>query len=454
MPNSHRFAKMQTTSIPTSTSTAAAAAASTSSSDALLLAINPRVAALKPSKTMALTDKARELKEAGKDVIGLAAGEPDFDTPAAIVEAGVEALRTGITRYTPNAGTPALRAAIASKLRNENGLTNISAEDVVVSNGAKQSIWQALLATCAEGDEVVIPAPFWVSYPEMARMAGAVPVVVRSSAAEGFLMSAEALEKALTPKSRLLILCTPSNPSGAVYSRKALEDIAAVVARHPRLLVLSDEIYEYICYPPAEHVAFGSLPGMAQRTLTVNGFSKSYAMTGWRLGYLAAPKPFSSACSVIQSQSTSGASSIAQHAAVAALTGLGGENGGEPVAEMVRAFQERRDYVCSRLRAIPGISLPSTPDGAFYALPDVSALVGEGAVGISGGFGPVADGDALCSYLLQEALVALVPGEAFGAPECVRLSYAASMDTLKEALDRIEGALSEGRYRRPAAAKK
>ena len=442
---------MQSSSIPTSSTTAAAAS---TSSDPLLFAINPRVAALKPSKTMALTDKARELKEAGKDVIGLAAGEPDFDTPAAIVDAGVEALRTGITRYTPNAGTPALRYAIAAKLRRENRLVDIAAGDVVVSNGAKQSIWQALLATCAEGDEVVIPAPFWVSYPEMARMAGATPVVVRSTASEGFLLSAGALEGALTPRSRLLILCTPSNPSGAVYPRGRLEELAAVVARHPRLLVLSDEIYEYICYPTAEHVAFGSLPGMKERTLTVNGFSKAYAMTGWRLGYLAAPRPFSSACSAIQSQSTSGASSIAQHAAVAALTKLGGERGGEPVAEMVRAFRERRDYVCSRLRAIPGVSLPSTPDGAFYALPDVSALVGEGAVGVSGGFGPVADGDALCSYLLQEALVALVPGEAFGAPECVRLSYAASMGTLKEALDRIEGALSEERYQRPPAARK
>ena len=446
-------------SIPTSTAAAAAAAsasASTSSpsSDSPLFAINPRVAALKPSKTMALTDKARELKEAGKDVIGLAAGEPDFDTPAAIVAAGVEALQTGVTRYTPNAGTPALRAAIADKLRTENGLEGISPADVVVSNGAKQSIWQALLATCAEGDEVVIPAPFWVSYPEMARMAGAAPVVVRSTAAEGFLLSAEALEEALTPRSRLLILCSPSNPSGAVYPRERLEELAAVVARHPRLLVLSDEIYEYICYPPARHVAFGSLPGMRERTLTVNGFSKAYAMTGWRLGYLAAARgtPFAAACSVIQSQSTSGASSIAQHAAVTALTKLGGgagARGGEPVAEMVAAFRERRDYVCARLRAIPGVSLPSTPQGAFYALPDVSALVGEGAVGLSGGFGPVADGDALCSYLLQEALVALVPGEAFGAPECVRLSYAASMETLKEALDRIESALSEGRFQRP-----
>lgn len=229
---------------------------------------------------MALTDKARELREAGKDVIGLAAGEPDFDTPRRIVDAGVEALEKGITRYTPNAGTPALRSAIAAKLRDENGLAEMQPGNIVVSNGAKQAIWQALLATCAEGDEVVIPSPYWVSYPEMAAMAGAVPVVVRSTAAEGFLMSAENLKKALTPKSRLLILCTPSNPSGAVYPRGRLEEIARVVASHPRLLVLCDEIYEYICYPPAVHVAFGSLPGMSERTLTVNGFSKAYAMTG------------------------------------------------------------------------------------------------------------------------------------------------------------------------------
>ena len=331
--------------------------------------------------------------------------------------------RTGITRYTPNAGTPPLRAAIAAKLASENGLA-VAPGDVVVSNGAKQAVWQALLACCNEGDEVIIPAPYWVSYPEMATLAGADAVVVSSSADDGFLLTPSALASALTPRSRLLILCTPSNPSGAVYSRERLEALAQVVASHPRLLVLSDEIYEYIVYPPAAHVSFGSLPGMAARTLTVNGFSKAYAMTGWRLGYLAAPLPYAAAAATIQSQSTSGASSIAQHAALAALAL--GPGGGTPVADMVAAFQSRRDAVCARLRRLPGVRLPVDPAGAFYALPDVSALVGGGAE--AAGFGPVPDVDAFCRYLLQKALVALVPGDAFGAPDCVRVSYAASME--------------------------
>jgi aspartate/glutamate/aspartate-prephenate aminotransferase len=407
--------------------------------------LNPRVAALKPSKTMALTDLATSLKEQGVDVIGLAAGEPDFDTPAPVVAAGVEALRRGLTRYTPNTGTSALRQAICAKLLTENGLSYAPGE-VVVSNGAKQAIWQALLATCAEGDEVVIPAPFWVSYPEMARLAGATPVILDTTAADGFLLSPAKLAAALTPRSRLLILCSPSNPSGAVYPPAALAALAAVVAAHPRLLVLSDEIYEHIIYPPARHVSFASLPGMHARTLTVNGFSKAFAMTGWRLGYLAAPRPFAAAAGVVQSQSTSGASSIAQHAGVAAL-GMG-PAGGPLVAAMVASFRERRDYVVARLRAIPGVVLDA-PDGAFYVLPDVAALVGPGAEGA--GFGPVADVDALCRYLVERANVALVPGDAFGAPTCVRISYAAAMDTLKEALDRVERALAPGAFtRRPA----
>ena len=354
---------------------------------------------------------------------------------------------TGITRYTPNTGTAPLRAAIASKLANENGLTQYGPESIVVSNGAKQAVWQALLAAVNPGDEVLVPAPYWVSYPEMARLAGAEPVVLPSTPEEGFLLTPEVLKAALTPASRLLILCSPSNPSGAVYSRAQLEALAAVVATHPRLLVLSDEIYEYIVYPPATHVSFGSLPGMANRTLTVNGFSKAFAMTGWRLGYLAAPPPFASAAAVIQSQSTSGASSIAQHAGLAALEKLG-PGGGQPVAEMVAAFRARRDFVCARLRSIPGISLPSDPAGAFYALFDVSALVGDGAS--AAGFGPVPDADALCRYLVEKAGVALVPGDAFGAPTCVRLSYAAGLETLGSALDRVEAALKEGVYTRGA----
>ena len=372
-----------------------AAAAAAGAAPAFDAAINPRVAALRPSKTMALTDLALSLKAQGVDIIGLAAGEPDFDTPPPVVEAGVEALRTGLTRYTPGPGTPALRAAIAKKLRDENGL-DYAPEEVVISNGAKQAVWQALFAACAEGVEVLIPAPYWVSYPEMARLAGAAPVILDTTAAEGFLLSPEKLEAALTPRSRLLILCSPSNPSGAVYPRAALEALAAVVARHPRLMVLSDEIYEYIVYPPAEHVSFGALPGMRARTLTVNGFSKAYAMTGWRLGYLAAPRAFASAAAVIQGQTTSGASSIAQHAGLAALAL--GRHGGAPVAEMVAAFRARRDYVAARLAALPGVTL-APPDGAFYVLPDFSAYVGPGAAGE--GFGPVPDVDALAQYLVK-----------------------------------------------------
>ena len=397
--------------------------------------INPLVAAVKPSKTMALTDLATSLRESGVDVIGLAAGEPDFDTPAPIIDAGVEALRGGVTRYTPNTGTSALREAICKKLQRENGL-EYAPTDIVVSNGAKQSVWQAVLATCSQGDEVIIPAPYWVSYPEMVRLAGATPVVVDTTVEEGFLLTPEKLEAALSPRTRLLILCSPSNPTGATYSRAQLEALARVVATHPRLLVLSDEIYEYIIYTNEGHHSFAALPGMFERTLTVNGFSKAYAMTGWRLGYLAAPPPFASAAAIIQSQSTSGASSIAQHAALAAL-GLG-LHGGELVGRMVSAFKERRDYVVARLKAIPGIKL-TEPEGAFYVFPDVSAFIGPNVS--ASGFGPIPDADSLVRYLVEAGHVVLVPGEAFGAPQCVRLSYAASLEVLGKALDRIEDAL-------------
>jgi bifunctional aspartate aminotransferase and glutamate/aspartate-prephenate aminotransferase len=391
---------------------------------------------------MALTDLATSLREQGVDVISLAAGEPDFPTPVPVVEAGIEALRTGITKYTPNTGTSALRAAICRKLEEENGL-KYAPNEIVVSNGAKQAIWQALLATCSEGDEVLIPAPYWVSYPEMARLAGAEPKIITTTASDDFLVSPEKLRAALSPRSRLLILCTPSNPSGAVYTPQALEALAEVVASHPRLLVLSDEIYEYIVYPPSRHVSFGALPGMFERTLTVNGFSKAYSMTGWRLGYLAAPRPFSLPAAVVQSQTTSGASSIAQHAALAALEM--GRHGGPLVADMVGAFRRRRDFVVKELQSVPGIVL-APPQGAFYVLPDVSAFVGAGAE--AQGYGAVADVDALARYLVEKANVALVPGDAFGAPSCLRLSYAASMEVLIEAMGRIKAALAPEVYKR------
>ena len=309
---------------------------------------------------------------------------------------------------------------------------------IVVTNGAKQAIAQVVQAVCGPGDEVLIPAPYWVSYPEMARLAGAQPLILPASSAEGFILSAEALEKALTPNSRLLILCTPSNPTGAVYTPAQLAALAEVVARHPRLIVLSDEIYEHIIYPPAVHASFAALPHMYERTVTVNGFSKAFAMTGWRMGYLAAPAWIAAAAASIQGQTTSGASSIAQAASVAALKL--GRAGGESVAAMVSSFRARRDYVASRIAAWPGARM-GLPEGAFYAMPDVSAYTGPGKS--APGFGEIGSSEALCSFLLQDGMVALVPGEAGGAPGTLRISYAASMDTLREACDRVERSLAK-----------
>ena len=392
---------------------------------------------------MALTDLARSMREAGEDVISLAAGEPDFDTPEVIVEAGVTALREGHTRYTANAGAADLTQAIARKLREENGVDYDPASEIVVSNGAKQSVAQAVQAACGAGDEVLVPSPYWVSYPEMVKLAGAEARVLPTSAESGFMITPEQLQAALSPNSRLLILCTPSNPSGVVYPRGRLEALAHVVADHPRLLVLSDEIYEHIVFPPAEHVAFASLPGMRERTLSVNGFSKAFAMTGWRLGYLAAPAPLARAAAMIQGQTTSGASSIAQKAGVAALEL--GPGGGSVVREMIEAFRERRDYAGARLEAMPGVSLVM-PEGAFYLFPDVGAFFGPD-VQAPGNFGALSSADDLCRYLLETARVALVPGGAFGNPECLRISYATDLDTLEEALDRVEKALA--RIQRP-----
>ncbi|XP_051141445.1 bifunctional aspartate aminotransferase and glutamate/aspartate-prephenate aminotransferase [Andrographis paniculata] len=398
------------------------------------ISLSPRVNSVKPSKTVAITDQAAALAQAGVPVIRLAAGEPDFDTPAAIAEAGINAIREGYTRYTPNAGTFELRAAICHKLKEENGLV-YSPDQILVSNGAKQSILQAVLAVCSPGDEVIIPAPYWVSYPEMARLADANPVILPTNISENFLLDPKLLESKLTEKSRLLILCSPSNPTGSVYPRQLLEQIAEIVAKHPRLLVLSDEIYEHIIYAPATHISFASLPGMWDRTLTVNGFSKAFAMTGWRLGYLAGPKHFVAACGKIQSQSTSGASSISQKAAVAAL-GLG-YAGGEAVATMVKAFRERRDYLVKSFGEIKGVKI-SEPWGAFYLFMDFSSFYGSKF----DGFGVIDGSESLCRYLLDKAQVALVPGDAFGDNTCIRISYAESLGILQEAASRIKAALS------------
>ncbi|KAH6803854.1 aspartate aminotransferase [Perilla frutescens var. frutescens] len=397
------------------------------------LSLSPRVNSVKPSKTVAITDQATALAQAGVPVIRLAAGEPDFDTPAAIAEAGINAIREGFTRYTPNAGTLELRKAICHKLKEENGIS-YTPDQILVSNGAKQSIVQAVLAVCSPGDEVIIPAPFWVSYPEMARLADATPVILPTRISENFLLDPKVLESTLTEKSRLLILCSPSNPTGSVYPRKLLEQIAEIVAKHPRLLVMSDEIYEHIIYAPATHTSFASLPGMWDRTLTVNGFSKAFAMTGWRLGYIAGPKHFVAACGKIQSQTTSGASSISQKAGVAAL-GMG-YAGGEAVAVMVKAFRERRDFLVKSFGELDGVKI-SEPQGAFYLFLDFSSYYGSKA----DSFGVIDGSESLCRYLLDKAQVALVPGDAFGDDTCIRISYAESLTTLQAAVERIKGAL-------------
>ncbi|KAK9863087.1 hypothetical protein WJX84_005564 [Apatococcus fuscideae] len=378
--------------------------------------VNPAVANLKPSKTMVLSDLARSLQEKGVDVISLAAGEPDFDTPDVVIEAGIEALRQGITHYTANVGTAALRAAICKKLESENGLHYAT-------------------------NEVLVPAPYWTSYPEMTRLAGATPVVLNCPQSQDFMLTPQQLEAALTHSSRLLILCSPSNPSGMVYPRNILEQLAGIVKQHPRLMVLSDEIYEHILYPPAEHVSIASLPGMWERTLVVNGFSKAFAMTGWRLGYMAGPKPYAAAAATIQSQSTSGASSIAQHAGVAALNM--GNGGGPAVEKMVQSFRKRRDLVVRELRQIQGVQLVE-PTGAFYALPDMSSFCGPQVTAKD--FGPIPDTDTLCRYLLEKANVATVPGDAFGVPDCIRLSYAASLSLLQQACSRMQTALAPERF--------
>ncbi|GMH17067.1 hypothetical protein Nepgr_018908 [Nepenthes gracilis] len=398
------------------------------------IGLSPRVNSVKPSKTMAITDLAIALVQDGVPVIRLAAGEPDFDTPTAIAEAGINAICQGYTRYTPNAGTMELRTAICRKLREENGIS-YNPDQILVSNGAKQSILQAVLAVCSPGDEVIIPAPYWVSYPEMARLADATPVILPTRISENFLLNPKHLESTLNDKSRLLILCSPSNPTGSVYPRKLLEEIAQIVAKHPRLLVLSDEIYEHIIYAPATHTSFASLPGMWERTLTVNGFSKAFAMTGWRLGYVAGPKHFVTACGKIQSQSTSGASSISQKAAVAAL-GLG-HAGGEAVSSMVNAFRERRDYLVKSFRELEGVKI-SEPQGAFYLFVDFSSYHGAKAEG----FGLINGSESLCRYLLDKAQVALIPGDAFGEDSCIRISYAESLSTLQEAMERIKKAIT------------
>lgn len=395
------------------------------------LTFNPLVESVQPSATLAMTGRAKQLKRQGLPIIGLSAGEPDFDTPEPISEAGIRAIREGYTHYTENSGMPELREAISAKLARDNGLS-YSPGQILCSNGAKQSVALAVLALCRPGDQVLIPAPYWVSYPEMVRLAGAQPISLPTTAKDEYRLRPDALEDAITDETRMIILCSPSNPTGSVYPRHELEAIAEVLRRHEQVFVIADEIYEKVIYD-AEHVSIATLLGLHDRTITVNGFSKAYAMTGWRLGYLAAEQPVTAAASKIQSQFTSAPSTITQKAGLAAL-----EMDESYVNEMVDAFRKRRDFMLARVAKIDGVRCPR-PEGAFYLFPDISAYLGkETSNGRS-----IRTSEDLCFYLLEEHHVAVVQGDAFGAPSGLRISYAASMDDLSDAMDRLEAGLSE-----------
>jgi aspartate aminotransferase len=373
------------------------------------------------------------LRAKGVDVIDLGLGEPDFPTPPHIVEAAFAAARAGDTLYTAAAGTQALREAVAAKFRRENGL-DYGADDIVVANGAKQIIFNALLATLEPGDEAILPAPYFVSYPEMVKLLGGTPVIVECSGATGFRLTAELLEAAITPRTKWLFLNMPGNPSGAVYSQAELEALGAVLARHPQVLVLSDEIYEHIIFDGRPFVSFGrACPHLKERSLIVNGVAKSYAMTGWRVGYAAGPVPLLKAMTTVQSQSVTSVCSIAQAAAVAALNGPQDE-----VARFRAAFERRRDLVVHAIAGIDGLALPP-PEGAFYAYIGCAGLIGRKAPDGS----VLEDDDAVSRYLLVRGRVSSVPGAAYGLSPYFRISTATGDEVLSEAVARIAAAVEE-----------
>lgn len=382
---------------------------------------------IKPSATNSTSQRARELRASGRDVIALSAGEPDFDTPKHVLEAAAEAMAKGHTRYTPVSGIPELREAIRQKFLRENGL-DFEIGQIMVSTGGKQVIANAMLATIDPGEEVVIPAPFWVTYPELVSFCGGTPVIVPTSAEMNFAMTAQDLEEALTPKTKWLILNSPCNPSGGVYSESELEALAEVLRRHPQVHVLCDDIYEHLIYSDTPFRTLAAVaPDLADRILTMNGVSKAYAMTGWRIGYAGGPKHLLKAMEKIQGQTTSCANSIAQWAAVAALTGPQ-----DFLAERHESFRRRRDLVVRRLNEAPGLQC-RTPDGAFYVYPSCEGTFGKKTR--SGA--EIPSDEAFCRMLLDETGVAVVHGTAFGLPGHFRVSYAASEDQLVEACKRI-----------------
>ena len=391
--------------------------------------VSDRLAALAPSQTLAMSQKSSELKAQGVDVINLSVGEPDFNTPDHIKEAAKKAIDENYSRYSPVAGYPALRNAIVAKLKNENGLEYTAAQ-ISCANGAKQSVCNTILALINKGDEVIVPAPYWVSYPEMVKLAEGTPVIVRAGIEQDFKITPAQLEAAITPKTRALILCSPSNPTGSVYSQEELKGLAEVLAKHERVIVVADEIYEHINYI-GKHQSIAQFAEIKDRVVIVNGVSKAYAMTGWRIGFIAGPEWIVKGVNKLQGQYTSGPCSVSQKAAEAAYTGTQA-----PVEEMRQAFERRRDLIVKLAKEIPGFEV-NVPQGAFYLFPKCDSFFGK-----KDGDRVINNADDLAMYLLEVGHVACVGGTSFGAPECIRMSYATSDENIVESMRRIKETLA------------
>lgn len=383
-----------------------------------------------PSATLAMSQKSGEMKAQGIDVINLSVGEPDFNTPDHIKDAAKRAIDENFSRYSPVPGYMDLREAIVAKLKNENGL-DYSVNEVLVSNGAKQSVCNTVMALVNDGEEVIIPAPYWVSYPQMVKLAGGVPVIVEAGFEQNFKMTPQQLEPAITPKTRMIILCSPSNPTGSVYSQEEMAALAEVIKRHDDLFVLADEIYEHINYT-GRHASIAQVPGMKERTIIVNGVSKAYAMTGWRIGYIAAPEWIVKGCNKLQGQYTSGPCSVSQKAALEAYTASQ-----QCVENMRVAFERRRNLIVELAKDIPGLEV-NVPEGAFYLFPKCSNFFGK-----TDGTRVINSSTDLAMYLLEVGHVATVAGDAFGDPQCFRMSYATSDDNIRESMRRIKECLAK-----------
>ncbi|MDM1371826.1 pyridoxal phosphate-dependent aminotransferase [Myroides marinus] len=391
--------------------------------------LSDRINSLTTSQTLAMAAKARELKEQGVDVISLSLGEPDFNAPEFIKEAAIQAIKDNYSKYPPVDGYKELKEAISHKFKRDNNL-NYAPSQIVVSTGAKQSLYNVAHVMINPGDEVVIPAPYWVSYAEIVKMAEGTPVEVPTSIESDFKITPEQLEAAITPKTKMIWFCSPCNPSGSVYSKEEFEAIAKVLEKYPNIFILSDEIYEHINFT-GNHCSIGTIGNLIDRTITVNGIAKAFAMTGYRIGYIGAPEFIAKACTKMQGQVTSGANSIAQRATITAV-----EADPSVLKDMVSAFKNRRDLVVGLLREIPGVKI-NVPEGAFYVFPNMSSFFGKTLQGVR-----IDNADDLSMYLLEKAHVATVTGVAFGNPDCIRMSYATSEDQLKEAFRRIKEALA------------